>query len=425
MKTTVKKLSDTRVELKVTLDAKDLAPAKEKAIANLAKEVKIDKFRKGKAPLEIAKKFIPENDINSAAVDIAVRETVPTAINDSKTTALAIINVEVKKYVPNEIVEYSVFADVLPVINLANLKELGVKREEKKIAEKDVEEILNNIAGSYAEKKVTKRAAQNGDEVIIDFVGKRDGEPFSGGSAKDYKLTLGSKTFIPGFEEGIIGHEPGDKFDLNLTFPKDYGMKNLAGQKVVFETLLKQVNEIQKPEIDDEFAKKCGPFKTLKDLKDDIKKNLEAQNAHQLEEKFKNDLIAALVKKSKISVPEVILNDQLRLVRDDVERNAKSQGLTFEQLLERVGQTEEEWLEEAKKVAEERAKASLALQILARDKKLDVAEELVDAKIAELKEVYQKAPEVLKNLKKPEVRANIKNSLIIEKAIDLLVKSQK
>ena len=264
-----------------------------------------------------------------------------------------------------------------------------------------------------------------GDEVIIDFVGKKDGEAFKGGSAKDYKLTLGSKSFIPGFEEGIVGHSSGDKFDLELTFPKDYGVKDLAGAKTVFEVLVKQVNEIIKPKLDDELAQKCGPFKTLDELKTDIKKNIEAQKKHTEEEKYKDALVRELVKQSKIPAPEVLIDDQVRVIRDDMTRNASSQGLSFEEFLERNNETLENWEKEAHKIAEERVKASLALQNVALAEKIDVADELVAAKIAELKDVYKKSPDALKQLKNPNVRSDIKNRMIIEATLDYLVKTNK
>ena len=311
----------------------------------------------------------------------------------------------------------------MPEVKLGDCKKLGVKKETAKVSQKDIEGVLDNLAGSFAEKKVTKRAAKTGDEVIIDFVGKKDGEAFQGGSAKDYPLTLGSKAFIPGFEEGIVGHEPGDKFDLELTFPKDYGMKDLAGAKTVFEVLLKQVNEITKPAIDDELAKKCGPFKTLDDLKKDIEKNLSAQNEHQLEEKYKNDLVDALVKKSKVSAPEILIDDQMKMIRSDMERNAAAQGMSFEDYLKRAGETMENWEKEARKVAEQRVKASLVLQSLAVQEKITVSNDAVNAKIAELKEVYKKSPEAQKSLKDPNVKNDIRNRMIIEETLNYLVKT--
>ncbi len=425
MKTKVKKLSDSRVEITVTLEAEDLKQAKEKALEKLAKEVKVEGFRKGKVPTEVAKKFIPENDLNAETIDIAVRMTVINAFQKEEKSPLVLPSVNVTKYVPDETAEYTATADIIPEVKLGDYKKLGVKKKEVKVTEKDVKQILDNIATSFAEKKVAKKKAELSDEVIIDFVGKKDGEAFRGGSAKDYKLVLGSKTFIPGFEEGIVGHEPGDKFDLELTFPNDYGVSELAGAKTVFEILIKQINEVKKPAIDDELAKKCGPFKTLDELKADIEKNLVMQNDHKLEEQFKDELISALVKKSTIPTPEILIDDQVRAIREDMTRNAAGQGLSFEEFLERNNETLENWEKEARKIAENRVKASLALQTIAVEEKISVSDDLVAAKIAELKDVYKKSPEALKSLKDPNVKMDIKNRMIIEKTIDFLAEANK
>ena len=423
MKTKLKKLSDSRVELTVTLDAEDLKPAREKALEKLAKEVRVEGFRKGKVPMEVAEKFIPENDLNAEVVDFAVRTTVIPAFQETEKSPLVMPSVNVTKFVPGEVIEYTATADIIPEVKLGDYKKLGVKKETAKVTDKEIKEVLDNIATSFGEKKVVKRAAKMGDEVVMDFVGKKDGEEFRGGSAKDYKLTLGSKTFIPGFEEGIVGHESGDKFDLPLTFPKDYGVKDLAGADTVFEVLVKQVNEIVKPKIDDELAAKCGPFKTVDELKADIKKNLSAQNEHKLEEKFKDDLVNALVKKSKIPAPEILIDDQVRAIRDDMTRNAASQGLSFEEFLDANGETLENWEKEARKIAEQRVKASLALQNVAIAEKITVSDDLVAAKIAELRDVYKKSPDALKQLKDPNVKMDIKNRMTIEATLDYLVKA--
>ena len=425
MKTKLKKISDSRVELTVTLDADDLKKAKEQALEKLAKEVKVEGFRKGKVPTEVAKKFIPENDLNAETIDFAVRSTVIQAFQEKEKSPLVLPTVNVTKYVPDETAEYVATADIVPEVELGDYKHLGIKKPDVKVTEKEIKDILDNIATSFAEKKVAKKAAEMGDEVIIDFNGKKDGKAFDGGSAKDYKLTLGSKTFIPGFEEGLVGHQSGDKFDLKLTFPKDYGATELAGAKTVFEVLVKQVNEIKKPEINDDMAKKCGPFKTLAELRDDIKKNLELQKNHTEEEKYKDALVKELVKKSKVPAPELLIDDQVRVIKDDMTRNAASQGLSFEDFLKRNHETLESWEKEARKIAEERVKASLALQNVAITEKIDVSDELVAAKIAELRDVYKKSPEALKQLKSPNVRSNIKNRLIIEATLDYLVKTNK
>ena len=424
MKTKFKKISDSRVELTVTLEAKDLQEAEKKALEKLVKDVKVEGFRKGKVPVNIARKFIPENDLNAETVDIAIRMSVWPAFREHEKMPLVAPNVNVTKYVPGEIAEYTATADIVPEIKLADYKKLKTKREEAKISETQVKEVLDNISKSFAEKKPVKRAAKMSDEVIIDFVGKKGGEAFPGGSAKDYKLVLGSKTFIPGFEEGIVGHEPGDKFDLKLTFPKDYGVKDLAGAKVVFETLVKQINEVTEPEINDELAKKIGGFKTLKELKADIKKNLETQEEHRLNEKFKDDLIQELIKASKVPAPDILIEDQMKLIRDDMTRNANSYGVpTLEEFVKRSGETMEQWEKEARKVAETRVKVLLALQEIAVKEKITVSDEAVEAKIAELRDVYKKSPEAIKGLKNPNVKMNIKGQLINEKTMDFLVKA--
>ncbi|MDO4742132.1 MAG: trigger factor [Candidatus Saccharibacteria bacterium] len=425
MKSKLKKLSDSRVEITVTLDADDLKAATKKALEKLAKEVKVEGFRKGKVPAEVAKKFIPENDIHAEAVDIAVRLSVFDAFREQERFPLDTPSVSVTKYIPDEMAEYTATVDIIPEVKLCDYKKLGVKYTPTKVEKKDIDRMLDNIANSFAEKKVVRRAAKLTDEVIIDFVGKKDGEAFRGGSAKDYRLTLGSKSFIPGFEEGIVGHEAGDSFELKLTFPEDYGVKELAGAETVFEVLLKQVNEVTKAEINDELAKKCGPFEDLAELKADIKKNLATQTEQTELGRYKDELVRALVEKSKVPAPEILIKDQMNLIREDLERNAERVGMSIEEYLKNSGEDPEKWEEEAKKVAEQRVKASLALQYLAREEKITVPEEAVDEKIAELREIYKKSPEVRKSLKDPKVRIEIKNRLIIEKTLDYLVKNNK
>lgn len=425
MKTKVKKLSDSRIEITVTLTAEDLQEPARKALEKLSKEVRVEGFRKGKVPAEVARKFIPENDLNAETADIAVRTTIITAFTENEKSPLALPGANITKYVPGETLEYTATADIIPEVKLGDYKKLGVKRPEVKIAEKDIEGVLENLATSFAEKKVVKRAAKLTDEVVLDFIGKKDGEAFAGGTAKDYKLTLGSGTFIPGFEDGIVGHEPGDSFTIKLTFPQDYGVKELAGAETEFEILLKQVNEVVKPAIDDELAKKVGPFDDLKALKADIKQNLAAQTEHQNLEKYKNDLVEALVKKSKVPAPEILVDDQMRMIREDLTRNAAGAGMSFEDYLERAGETIDSWEKQARQAAEQRVKGSLALQNLAIAEKITVSDDEVAAKIAELRDVYRKSPEALKSLKDPNVKMDIKNRMTIEKTLDYLVKTNK
>lgn len=421
MKTTKKNLSDTRVEMQVTLDAADLQEARAQALARLAKNLKVQGFRKGKAPLSLVEKQISPNEIANETIDIAVRTNISKAFEAEKQPPIAITNVTVTKYVPDESAEFTAAADVLPDVELGDYKKLNAKMDNIEPTDADVQEIIDNIIKAYSEKVATKKKAELGDEVIIDFVGKREnGEEFAGGSAKDHHLELGSGQFIPGFEDSIVGHESGDKFDIKVTFPKDYPEKSLAGQPAIFETLVKQVNEIKTPKLDDDLAKKCGNFKTVAELKADIKNNLQTQNHQRAYEKYRDDLVQDLVKKSKVSAPEILINDQMRFIRDDLTRNVAGHGMTLEQYLAQSGMTLEEWEKQAKEVAEQRVKSSLVLQILAREQNIQVTDAEVEAKIAELRDVYAKSKEAIENLKKPEVHQDIRNRMIIDKTLDFL-----
>ncbi len=420
MKTTTKKLSDTRVEVKVVLDAADMQKVRQQALERLAVNLKPQGFRKGKVPAAMVPKYVSENDINTEVADLTVRGTLQAAFDDAKIMPIAIEHVKLDKFVPGESAEYYATAEVLPDVKLGDFRNLKATRQSTEPTAKEVQEIIDNIVDAYAEKVVVQRAAKKGDEVIIDFIGKKDGEAFKGGSAKDYPLVLGSRNFIPGFEDGIIGHASGDKFDLELTFPKDYGEKSLAGQKTVFTVLVKQVNEIKKPKEDDELAKKCK-FNTMAELREDVKKNLAKQNEYRANEAYREELVAELVKNSKVAAPDLLISDQLRFIKDDMRRNAAGYGMQLEEYIERAGQKYDEWEKEARKVAEQRVKSSLVLQILARDQKIEATDAEVSAKVAELKDLYQKSKEALENLKKPEVRQDIKNRLIIDKTLDFLV----
>lgn len=421
MKVTTKNLSDTKIEVTVTLDPNDLKLAEDQALLRLSKEIKVQGFRPGKVPADIARKNINPNDLASTTADLAVRRTVPLAFEEAKNIPLVIPNVDIIKYVPNELLEYKAVAEVVPEIKLGDYKNLKVKREDSKVTEADITDVLERVRSAYAESKVAKKEAALDDEVVIDFEGSLNGEKFEGGAAKDFKLKLGSHQFIPGFEEGIVGHSAGERFDLELTFPQDYHAKKLAGQKTAFNVLLKQVNQIILPELNDQFAKKCGPFQTVAELKTDIKKNLTEQNKVKADEKFKDDLVSALTKKSKVAAPEVLIEDQIRFIKQDIEANAKTQGLSFDDYLKQTGQTEDDWQKQIREIAETRVQASLILQMLAREEKIEVEDELVSAKLNELKEVYKKSKEALTQLKDNNVRQDIKNRMIIEKTLNHLV----
>lgn len=423
MKTTVKNLSDTKVELTITLDAAALADAEKVALVKLSQTVKVPGFRKGKVPASVAAKHVDQQALQEQLLDDAISKAVAEAFMAEKIQALDRPAVDIKKYVPGDLLEFTAGVDVLPPVKLGDYKKLNVKAEKTAVKAADIDDVIERMRQGFAEKKDVERAAKDGDETVIDFVGKKDDVPFDGGTGTDYTLKLGSGQFIPGFEEGIVGHKAGETFDLELEFPADYHAKELAGQKVVFTTTLKKVVELVLPKVDDELAKKAGDFKTIQDLKDDIKREIETQKEREANDKLKDDLINALIEKSTVPAPEVLVADQMRSIEQDFSQNLMYRGLDLHTYLDANGfKDEDDWREkEVKPTAIKRTQAGLVLNELSKAENISATDAEIDEHVEVHKRQYANNPEVLKQFETAEVRRDIANHYITEKTIERLV----
>ncbi len=423
MKTVVKNISETKVELTITLGKKELEAAEQVALTKLAKNVKVPGFRKGKVPASVAVKHVDPNTLAQQTLDDALSKAVAEAYLAEDLQALDRPQVEVKKFVPGQELEFTAETEVLPKVTLGDYNKLKAKQAKATVAAKDINEIIERMRQGFSEKKDVQRAAKDGDEVVIDFVGKKDGVAFDGGTAKDYNLTLGSNSFIPGFESGIVGKKPGETFDLELEFPKEYHAADLKGAKVTFTTTLTAVKEVALPEVDDKFAAKAGPFKTVAELKADIKRELTDQKEREAKEKLKDELVKELIDVSKVPVPEVLLKDQAASIERDMQQNLMYQGLTVEQYLEDKGfKNKEEWLDtEVKDAAEKRVQAGLALAQLSKELKITASEKELDEHVELYKKRYANNPSMVAQFDLPEARRDIANRLLTEKTVDKLL----
>lgn len=423
MKTTVKNLSDTKVELTITLDAAALADAEKVALVKLSQTVKVPGFRKGKVPASVAAKHVDQQALQEQLLDDAISKAVAEAFMAEKIQALDRPAVDIKKYVPGDLLEFTAEVDVLPPVKLGDYKKLNVKAEKTAVKAADIDDVIERMRQGFAEKKDVERAAKDGDETVIDFVGKKDDVPFDGGTGTDYTLKLGSGQFIPGFEEGIVGHKAGETFDLELEFPADYHAKELAGQKVVFTTTLKKVVELVLPKVNDELAQKAGDFKTIQDLKDDIKREIETQKEREANDKLKDDLINALIEKSTVPAPEVLVADQMRSIEQDFSQNLMYRGLDLHTYLDANGfKDEDDWREkEVKPTAIKRTQAGLVLNELSKAENISATVAEIDEHVEVHKRQYANNPEVLKQFETAEVRRDIANHYITEKTIERLV----
>ena len=423
MKTTVTHESDTRVKVMIAADHAELAAAEQVALKRLAKTAKVNGFRTGHVPLEIVKKHADPNALAQETLDAALNRAVAEAFLNNNLQVLARPEVEIKKYVPGELLEFTAEADVLPEVKLGNYKKLKVKKAAVNVDKKEIDEVIERIQKGLSEKKEVKRAAKIGDETVIDFVGKKDGEAFHGGTGKDYPLVLGSNSFIPGFEDALVGLKAGDTKDVKLAFPKDYHAKDLAGQDVVFEVTVKKVNSVKLPALDDKFAAKAGSFTSMEDLRSDIKAEIAAQAERRAKDDLKDELVKQLVAKSVVSVPSVLRDDQIRSLEQDLRQNLMYRGRTLEQYFKEKGYADRDaWVKaEANDVADARIKAGLVLAQLSKELKIEATADELAAHINTYKQQYANNSEMAKHFDKPEAQREVANRLITEKTIDKLV----
>lgn len=427
MKTTVKKLSDTKVELTISLGSEELSAAEQVALTKMAADVKVPGFRKGKVPVSVAAKHVNPVALQEQTLDNALSKAVAEAFMAEKIQALDRPAVDVKKFVPGQELEFTAEVEIIPPVKLGNYKKLKAKRQAAKVEDKEVEEIITRMRENFTEKTEVKRAAKEGDEAVIDFTGKKDDVPFDGGAAKDFALKLGSGQFIPGFEEGVIGHKAGETFDLKLTFPKDYHAKELAGADVVFTVTLHKVNELSLPEVNDEFAAKCGPFTSADELKADIKREITAQKEREADEKLKDELVGELADASKVALPELLIDDQIRSIEQDLMQNLMYRGLTLDSYLQtQKFKDKDDWrAKEARPAAEKRVKAGLVLAELSKELGVEVSHEELSTQIEAMKQQYGKDPKIAERFNDPNVHRDIANRMITDKTVEKLIELNK
>lgn len=426
MKISVKQLDKTKVELNITLGKDELVDAEQVALTKLAKDIKVPGFRKGNVPASVATKHVQPEALMHQTMEDALSKAVAEAFITENIQVLERPEVDVKKFVPRQEMEFTATATVFPEVKLGDYKKLNVTKEKVTAADKEADEVIERMRSGLAQKQEVNRAAKNGDEVVLDFTGKKDGVAFDGGAASDYSLELGSQSFIPGFEEALVGQKAGDEKNIDLEFPGDYHVDDLAGAKVVFETKVNKVLEKQLPKLDDEFAKKAGAdekITTLKELKADIIQRLTEQKEREANEKHKDVLVQALVEKSDVPVPQVLVEDQARSIEQDMQQNVMYRGISLDQYIKAQGfKDEDDWKQkEVLPAAEKRVKAGLVLAELSKELKIESTSEELAAHIDMYRQQYANNPEAVKQFEQPEVQRDIANRLLTEKTVEKLV----
>jgi len=419
MQVSKKNLSDTTVQFTITGDAETLQQIKAETIQALSKNVKVQGFREGKAPTHLVEKQLNPETLQTEFLERAINRFYTEAATKEQLRPVAQPQVKITKYVPFDVLEFEAEVEALGDITLPDYKNLKVAKKTPKVTAKEVDEVIVQLQKREAEKKEVNRAAKTGDEVWLDFAGTdaKTGDAINGADGKDYPLLLGSNTFIPGFEDHVVGIKPGEEKTFTIKFPKDYGVAALQSKDVTFKVTAKKIEELSEPKADDKLAAKVGPFKTLDELKEDIKKQLQTEQEYQADREYVDELISAIAKDTKVAIPKTLIEDQLDRMELDEKQNLLYRGQTWEEHLKGEGVTAEEHRKRNKADAELRVKAGLVLTYIADLENIQVTPEDVEVRLQLLKGNYPD-PKMQAELDKPETRQEIASRLISEKTVD-------
>lgn len=374
------------------LEGKEWKDCLDKSFKKERKDLKVDGFRKGQVPEEIFIKKFGIERLYTNAIDYAVDILYAKLMEDPKTVVPAATpSIDIKN-ISKDMVEIEFTIVGAPEVKLGKYKSLGIKKEEIKVTEEEVEHELNHLKEHFVDEKVAEdnHEIKDGDIAVIDFEGFLDGKAFDGGKGNDYPLTIGSHTFIPGFEEGLVGLKKGDSKDLDVTFPENYGAENLKGKKVVFKVTVKEVKERVFPEFNKDFFDDLGikEVTTLEELKKYIEENIKTGKKKENEDKYLFKCLDKIVSDSKFEIPEEMTNDEVNRMVKDFEDKLKYQGLNLKDYLKFLGKEINEFKETLKDEANKRIGYRLILDEIVKAEKLDVTEEELEKDLEETAKNY-------------------------------------
>ncbi|MBD9159002.1 MAG: trigger factor [Clostridiales bacterium] len=413
------------VKFEITVEAAKFEDAMKKVYFKSAKYFNIPGFRKGKAPMQIVEKYYGPEIFYEDAFNEVAQEALEEAVEENKLDVVSRPEVDVKQMEKGKDLIFTVVMQTKPEAEVSKYKGIEIKKVEYNVTDEDIEHELHHMQEHNSRLiSVEDRAVESGDTTTIDFEGSVDGVPFEGGKAENYDLEIGSNTFIPGFEDQIIGMKIDEEKDVKVKFPEEYFSKELAGKDAVFKVKLHEIKKKELPELDDEFAKDVSEFDTLKELKADIKAKKEKQNEEKAKYETQDAVIKALCEKTKVEIPSGMVEMEVENMLKDFEQRLAYQGLNLEQYFKMMGKTEEEVKKEYEPQAIEGIKSRLALEAVIKAEKIEATDKEVEDKMKEMAKNYGKEndEEFLKN---ENVKNYIKQGLESEKAIDFLVKNAK
>ena len=422
MKATSTRLKNATTEIEVTFASEEWQTAQEQALQTLAKNVNIHGFRPGKAPKALVKSKVSQASVYEKAMDSLLQKQYMEILSSAKVTPIAQPSVSIDKVNAEELV-VKIAVPVEPEVTLGKYKGLEVTKKEAAVTEADIEHALHDYQQQFAElSNKEDGVVESGDTTIIDFKGFVDGEAFEGGAGENYTLEIGSGSFIPGFEEQVVGMKVAEQKDITVTFPSEYQQTDLAGKEAVFQVKLHEIKRKTLPAIDDELAKDVNidGVETLEQLKTHIQEKLQANKESEVERSFQEDVFKALIENSQVEDSEALVQEECNIMMQEMEQNLQKQGLNFEMYEQFTGQSKDALLETMKPQAIDRVKLNVILRAIIKEEKLEASNEDVENEIKEIASYYEKDVEEIRKVFAKNMD-RIEHDLLSRKALTLVM----
>ena len=416
--------NNNEVKLEITVEAEKFDNAIKTVFNKNAKYFNIPGFRKGKAPFQIVEKTYGAQIFYEDAFNEIAGEAYEEALKSNEVEAVSRPEIDIVQIEKGKDLIFTAVVATKPEVTLGKYKGIQIKKIEYNVSDEDIEHELGHMAEKNARLvSVEDRPVESGDITVIDFEGFVDGVAFDGGKAENHELTIGSNTFIPGFEDQIIGMKLEEEKEINVKFPEQYFSANLAGKDAMFKVKLHEIKKKEMPEINDELAKDISEFDTIEELKNSIKEKQEEQNKSRAKYETEDAVIKAVSEEAKVEIPAGMIEMEIDNMAQDIETRLRYQGMNLDQYLKMMNKTMDDFRTENKEQAENSIKTRLVLEAVAKDVAIEVTEEEISSKIKEMAENYGKKEDEVKD--NPELIKYVTDGLKTEKTINYLVENAK
>lgn len=420
----VENLEKNMAKLTIEVPAGDLEKALQSAYMKQKNKISLPGFRKGKVPRQLIEKMYGAEIFYDDAANGLIPKAYADAYDECELEIVSRPDINVVQIEKGKPFIFTAEVAVKPEVTLGEYKGLEVEKISTRVTQKEIDAAIQEEAEKNARTvMVEDRPVQDGDEVILDFEGFVDGVAFEGGKSENYPLTIGSESFIPGFEEQLIGAEAEKEVEVNVTFPEDYHAEDLKGKEAVFKCTIHEIKVKELPEIDDEFAAEVSEFDTLEEYKADVKAKIKAQKEAEGKTKREDSVVEQAVKNAEYEIPDAMIETQAMQMADDFTQRIQSQGLTMEQYFQFTGMTEEKMLEEIRSQAVKRIETRLVLEAIAKAENIEISDEKLDEELAKMAEQYTMEVEKLKEFMGENEKKQMKEDMAVQEAVTFLVEN--